>query len=106
MQAHNIPAGDDDETDPTVSLLQIQSAVRKYIFFSDRKHCLFCFLLQRYFENRVRMLDSLRTEGMDPYPHKFEVGISIADYVAKYNSLGAGEHLSAVTESLAGIVSM
>lgn len=73
--AHNIPAGDDDETDPT-----------------------------RYFENRVRMLDSLRTEGMDPYPHKFEVGISIADYVAKYNSLGAGEHLSAVTESLAGRV--
>ena len=49
------------------------------------------------------MLDSLRSAGVDPYPHKFEVAISIADYVAKYSSLGAGEHLLTVTESLAGI---
>ena len=51
------------------------------------------------------MLDALRGTGIDPYPHKFDAGISIADYVAKYNSLGAGEHLLTVTESLAGIVS-
>uniref|UniRef100_A0ACD5X6B7 Uncharacterized protein n=1 Tax=Avena sativa TaxID=4498 RepID=A0ACD5X6B7_AVESA len=75
MQAQNGPAGDGDETDPT-----------------------------QYFENRLRMLDSLRRTGIDPYPHKFDAGISIADYVAKYNSLGAGEHLLTVTESLAGRV--
>jgi lysyl-tRNA synthetase class 2 len=50
------------------------------------------------------MLDALRSTGVDPYPHKFDTGISIADYVAKYNNLGAGEHLLTVTESLAGIV--
>ena len=49
------------------------------------------------------MLDSLRSAGVEPYPHKFDIAISIADYVAKYNSLGAGEHLLTVTESLAGI---
>lgn len=52
------------------------------------------------------MLDSLRSAGIDPYPHKFEVGISIADYVTKYNSLGAGEQSLTATESLAGIISL
>ena len=65
---------------------------------------LICFLLQQYYENRLKMLASLRSTGIDPYPHKFDARISIADYVAKYNSLGAGEHLLAVNESLAGTV--
>uniref|UniRef100_A0A453H4Q6 lysine--tRNA ligase n=1 Tax=Aegilops tauschii subsp. strangulata TaxID=200361 RepID=A0A453H4Q6_AEGTS len=69
------PAGDGEETDPT-----------------------------QYYENRLKMLDSLRSAGVEPYPHKFDIAISIADYVAKYNSLGAGEHLLTVTESLAGRV--
>ncbi|VAH78468.1 unnamed protein product [Triticum turgidum subsp. durum] len=69
------PAGDGEETDPT-----------------------------QYYENRLKMLDSLRSAGVEPYPHKFEVAISIPDYVAKYSSLGAGEHLLTVTESLAGRV--
>ncbi|KAF7047355.1 hypothetical protein CFC21_056295 [Triticum aestivum] len=69
------PAGDGEETDPT-----------------------------QYYENRLNMLDSLRSTGVDPYPHKFEVAISIPDYVTKYSSLGAGEHFLTVTESLAGRV--
>ena len=40
--------------------------------------------------------------GIDPYQHKFKVAISIADYVAKYNSLGVREHPLTATESLAG----
>ncbi|VAI01272.1 unnamed protein product [Triticum turgidum subsp. durum] len=75
MLGQHGPAGDGEETDPT-----------------------------QYYENRLKMLDSLRSAGVKPYPHKFEVAISIADYVAKYNSLGAGEHLLTVTESLAGRV--
>ncbi|CAM0875340.1 unnamed protein product [Alopecurus aequalis] len=77
MQAQNDPAaaGDGDETDPT-----------------------------QYYENRLKMLDSLRSTGIEPYPHKFDAGISIADYIAKYNSLGSGEHLLTVSESLAGRV--
>ncbi|VAH95452.1 unnamed protein product [Triticum turgidum subsp. durum] len=64
MMPQHGPAGDGEETDPT-----------------------------QYYENRLKMLDSLRSAGVDPYPHKFEVAISIADYVAKHSSLGAGEHL-------------
>ena len=45
----------------------------------------------------------LRSAGVDPYPQKFKVAISITDYVAKYNSLGAGRHLLTASESLAGI---
>ncbi|XP_048569246.1 lysine--tRNA ligase-like isoform X2 [Triticum urartu] len=75
MMPQHGPAGDGEETDPT-----------------------------QYYENRLKMLDSLRSAGVDPYPHKFEVAISIADYLAKYSSLGAGEHLLTVTESLAGRV--
>ncbi|KAM0890820.1 hypothetical protein ACQ4PT_026807 [Festuca glaucescens] len=75
MQAQNVPARDGDDTDPT-----------------------------QYYENRLKMLDALRSTGIDPYPHKFDAGISISDYVAKYDSLGAGEHLLTVTESLAGRV--
>ncbi|KAK1644857.1 hypothetical protein QYE76_062662 [Lolium multiflorum] len=75
MQAQNVPARDGDDTDPT-----------------------------QYYENRLKMLDALRSTGIDPYPHNFDAGISISDYVAKYDSLGAGEHLRTVTESLAGRV--
>ena len=41
----------------------------------------------------------------NPYPHKFEVSISITDYVEKYGPEGkikAGEKLEGVVECLAG----
>ncbi|XP_072950339.1 lysine--tRNA ligase-like [Typha angustifolia] len=55
----------------------------------------------QYYENRLKVLDSLKAGGVNPYPHKFEVGISIVDYIEKYRSLKDGEHLSGV-ERLAG----
>ena len=64
------------------------------------KGLLICFLLQQYYENRLK----IRSTGIGPYPHKFDARISIVEYVAMYNGLGAGEHLLAVTESLAGTV--
>jgi lysyl-tRNA synthetase class 2 len=61
-----------------------------------------CFLLQQYYENRLKTLDSLKATGVNPYPHKFPVGISVAEYIEKYKTLSNGEKLTDVTECLAG----
>jgi len=55
----------------------------------------------QYYENRLKTLDSLKAIGVNPYPHKFPVGISVAEYIEKYKSLSDGEKLD-VTECLAG----
>jgi len=55
----------------------------------------------QYYENRIKTLDSLKAIGVNPYPHKFPVGISVAEYIEKYKSLSDGEKLD-VTECLAG----
>jgi lysyl-tRNA synthetase class 2 len=60
-----------------------------------------CFLLQQYYENRLKTLDLLKAIGVNPYPHKFPVGIAVAEYIEKYKSLSDGEKLD-VTECLAG----
>ncbi|CAI0555850.1 unnamed protein product [Linum tenue] len=67
------PAGDEEDMDPT-----------------------------QYFENRIKYLDVQKTEGKNPYPHKFFVTLSIAEYVDKFGSLNNGEHLEDASESLAG----
>ncbi|GJM95806.1 hypothetical protein PR202_ga12584 [Eleusine coracana subsp. coracana] len=66
-------AADDDEMDPT-----------------------------QYYENRLRTLDSLKAAGVNPYPHKFPVGISVPGYIEKYKGLNNGQKLADVTEYLAG----
>lgn len=59
--------------------------------------------LQRYYENRVKTLGALKSAGINPYPHKFNVSVSIPDYVEKYKGLTAVERLEDVEVSLAGI---
>ncbi|KAG8062679.1 hypothetical protein GUJ93_ZPchr0003g17051 [Zizania palustris] len=58
----------------------------------------------QYYENRLKTLDSLKTMGVNPYPHKFLANISIVDYIEKYKSLSDGKKLVDVTECLAGRV--
>lgn len=60
------------------------------------------FILQQYFENRLKYLVTLKAEGENPYPHKFEVSMSIYQYIEKYGGLSNGEHLEDVGVSLAG----
>lgn len=55
-----------------------------------------------YFENRVKYINAKKEKGINPYPHKFDVSMSMPEYVAKYSSLEAGEQLSDVTVSIAG----
>ncbi|KAL1559551.1 lysine--tRNA ligase [Salvia divinorum] len=56
----------------------------------------------QYFENRIRALAAQKETGSNPYPHKFEVQLSIPEYVKKYESLNGGDHLEDVEEKIAG----
>ncbi|TVU46306.1 hypothetical protein EJB05_05832 [Eragrostis curvula] len=56
----------------------------------------------QYRENRIKAIGSLKDAGVNPYPHKFQVGISVPHYIEKYKGLKDGEKLADVTECLAG----
>lgn len=55
-----------------------------------------------YFENRVKGLNAKKAKGQNPYPHKFNVTLTLPEYVAKYTNLEAGQRLDDVTVSVAG----
>ncbi|KAL7749051.1 lysyl-tRNA synthetase [Sorochytrium milnesiophthora] len=51
----------------------------------------------QYFEIRSKAVARLREEGkINPYPHKFQVTMSLPAYIEKYGSIDAGEHLDEV----------
>ncbi|KAF8042576.1 hypothetical protein BT93_A1036 [Corymbia citriodora subsp. variegata] len=56
----------------------------------------------QYFQNRLKYLEVQKTDGKNPYPHKFQVSMSIAEYIEQYGALNNGEHLEDVAISLAG----
>ncbi|XP_059459919.1 lysine--tRNA ligase, cytoplasmic isoform X2 [Corylus avellana] len=56
----------------------------------------------QYFENRLKYLAAQKGVGLNPYPHKFHVSMSILEYIEKYGGLSNGEHLVDVTVNLAG----
>ncbi|PON34533.1 Lysine-tRNA ligase, class II [Parasponia andersonii] len=56
----------------------------------------------QYFENRLKYLAFQKTEGQNPYPHKFFVSLSIPEYIETYGGLSNGEHQEDVSLSLAG----
>ncbi|CCL98185.1 uncharacterized protein FIBRA_00179 [Fibroporia radiculosa] len=60
----------------------------------------------QYFELRSRHIQKLReTQSPNPYPHKFDVSISVPRYIETYGVEGkiqAGERLEGVVECLAG----
>jgi lysyl-tRNA synthetase, class II len=34
----------------------------------------------------------MKASGVNPYPHKFEVGLQIIEYINEFGSLADGEH--------------
>lgn len=56
----------------------------------------------QYFENRLKYLHGLKAENNNPYPHKFFVSMSVAEFVVKYGVLKDEERLEDVSVSLAG----
>jgi lysyl-tRNA synthetase class 2 len=55
-----------------------------------------------YYENRIKFVQSKQAQGGNPYPHKFDVSISLTDYIEKYKDVEAGAQLTDVTVSVAG----
>mmetsp|Transcript_11152 Transcript_11152/g.20719 ORF Transcript_11152/g.20719 Transcript_11152/m.20719 type:complete len:605 (+) Transcript_11152:83-1897(+) len=47
----------------------------------------------KYFENRNRALAKAKENGVNLYPHKFHVTISIPDFVAKFSSVEDGQRV-------------
>ena len=59
-------------------------------------------LCQEYLKLRSQHVASLKAAGESPYPHKFQVTISLNDFIDKYgNNIDAGQTLSDVV-SVAG----
>lgn len=59
----------------------------------------------QYKENRKTMIARMKESGKNPYPHKFNVTITIPAFIQKYaDSLEDGQHMTDVTVSIAGRV--
>ncbi|XP_042416620.1 lysine--tRNA ligase-like [Zingiber officinale] len=56
----------------------------------------------QYYENRLKALALIKATGGNPYPHKFNVSMTISEYIEKYKTLSEGQHLNDVEVSLAG----
>jgi lysyl-tRNA synthetase class 2 len=55
-----------------------------------------------YFNWRVQTVRNMRAEGENPYPHKFNVTVSIGDFIERYKDGPAGTVNEEVVVSLAG----
>jgi len=59
----------------------------------------------KFFEARTRYVAAERAAGRNPYPHKFAVSRTLAEYVAEYGpSIEPGHQLEEAREALAGRV--
>mmetsp|Transcript_5772 Transcript_5772/g.17215 ORF Transcript_5772/g.17215 Transcript_5772/m.17215 type:complete len:603 (-) Transcript_5772:1451-3259(-) len=57
----------------------------------------------QYLSNRITMVDQMKAEGFNPYPHKFKVTMSIPEFVDKYaDKCEPGEHIEGDEVCLAG----
>ena len=56
----------------------------------------------QYLQMRKNTVKALRGTKNEPYPHKFNVTISLTEFIEKYDSLADGEHLNDITCNVAG----
>ncbi|URE44703.1 lysyl-tRNA synthetase [Musa troglodytarum] len=56
----------------------------------------------QYYENRLKVLASVKAAGGNPYPHKFQASMTITEYIEKYRVLNEGDHLKDVEVNIAG----
>ncbi|VDM97692.1 unnamed protein product [Thelazia callipaeda] len=55
-----------------------------------------------YFQLRTSLVEERRIKGINPFPHKFHVSISLASFIDKYSYLEKNVILEDVVESVAG----
>lgn len=58
--------------------------------------------MQQYFKIRSQAIQALKGTAEDPYPHKFNVDLSLTEFIDRYNNLQPGDHLTDVVLSLSG----
>uniref|UniRef100_A0A673J8Q9 Lysine--tRNA ligase n=1 Tax=Sinocyclocheilus rhinocerous TaxID=307959 RepID=A0A673J8Q9_9TELE len=56
----------------------------------------------QYFKIRSQAIQALKGTAEDPYPHKFNVDLSLTEFIERYNNLQPGDHLTDVVLSLSG----
>eukprot|EP00118_Oscarella_pearsei_P029001 m.3454 g.3454 ORF g.3454 m.3454 type:complete len:582 (+) comp9396_c0_seq1:80-1825(+) len=56
----------------------------------------------KYFEIRSQAVAALKQNDENPYPHKFNVSISLTNYIEKYEGIDVGSQLKEESISLAG----
>ncbi|XP_065331984.1 lysine--tRNA ligase isoform X2 [Cloeon dipterum] len=57
-----------------------------------------------YYKLRTTMLTEVKARGENPYPHKFNVEISLEEFINKYSHLKDGETLESDVKTIAGRV--
>uniref|UniRef100_A0AAY4B8K3 Lysine--tRNA ligase n=1 Tax=Denticeps clupeoides TaxID=299321 RepID=A0AAY4B8K3_9TELE len=56
----------------------------------------------QYYKIRTQAIQALKGSAEDPYPHKFNVDVSLTDFLERYSHLQPGDHLSDVLLNVAG----
>lgn len=56
----------------------------------------------QFYENRLKIIESLEKSGSTAFPHKFHTSVRISEFIQRYNYLGDGEHLDGEVVSVAG----
>eukprot|EP00696_Hemimastix_kukwesjijk_P006742 gnl/Hemi2/1854_TR656_c0_g1_i1.p1 gnl/Hemi2/1854_TR656_c0_g1~~gnl/Hemi2/1854_TR656_c0_g1_i1.p1 ORF type:complete len:621 (+),score=274.96 gnl/Hemi2/1854_TR656_c0_g1_i1:257-1864(+) len=55
-------------------------------------------------ENRQRQLEAAEKEGLNPYPHKFQVAKTLPEFIAEFSGLAVNHVEETITTSVAGRV--
>ncbi|CAM9795379.1 unnamed protein product [Lampetra planeri] len=56
----------------------------------------------QYYKIRTQAVQNMQASGDDPYPHKFQVDLSLTEFVERYSNLQPGDHLTDVSLTVAG----
>lgn len=101
---------DEETLDPNVRVLRSYfTSVHIYIYIKPfLKHILttrtsvFSHVIQQYFKIRTQAIQELKGTAEDPYPHKYNVDLSLTEFIEKYNHLQPGDQLTDVVLSVSG----
>ncbi|XP_020481422.1 lysine--tRNA ligase isoform X1 [Labrus bergylta] len=58
----------------------------------------------QYFKIRSQAISDLKSTAEDPYPHKYNVDLSLTEFIEKYNHLQPGDQLADVVLNVSGRV--
>ncbi|XP_078724681.1 lysine--tRNA ligase isoform X2 [Lampetra fluviatilis] len=56
----------------------------------------------QYYKIRTQAVQNMQASGDDPYPHKFQVDLSLTEFVERYSNLQPGDHLTDISLTVAG----